>query len=289
MTRIKARDLLLSSSAFALLFAVGACSSSDPGTGGTGGAVSTGGAAAGGAAAGGASSGGATSGGAPSSGGALGTGGWIPDAAGGASSGGSTADGGASSGGAATGGGDGAGGGDGSGGGNGGGEFTLTSTDWVTDGAPIDPKHTCAGGGGQLNWGVAPQLTWTNPPEGTMSYAFFMIDWTLTMNGGTDVNGYHSGAWNIPSSIMELDSEWTAAADLPGAKSINGGYLGPCPNQGAVSGKTDTYHMIVMALPDASYTLNGSGTSGVKTAYDTLKAEAIEIVEITGTSNASPK
>lgn len=128
-----------------------------------------------------------------------------------------------------------------------------------------------------MNWGVAPSLSWENPPEGTMSYAFFMIDWTLTMGENPSVNGYHSGAWNIPTTITELELGW-GMADLPGAKIINGGYLGPCPPSG-----TDTYHLIILALPMASYTINGSGTMGVKTAYDMLKGVALGTAEITGT------
>jgi len=110
-----------------------------------------------------------------------------------------------------------------------------------------------------------------------MSYAFFTIDWTLTMGASEDVNGYHSAAWNIPTSITSLDSGW-GGADLPGATIINDAYLGPCPPAGP-----DTYHVIVMALPMASYTISASGTMGVKTAYNMLKDVALASAEITGT------
>lgn len=112
-----------------------------------------------------------------------------------------------------------------------------------------------------------------------MSYAFFMIDWTLTMGDSPSDLGYHSMAWNIPTTITELDGAWTAAADLPGAMAINGGYLGPCPP----TGTTDTYHVIVMAMPEASYTVTGSGTTGVKNGYAAFKEDALAIAEITGT------
>lgn len=267
-----ARLLLIPASTLAFFWALAGCSSEpSPVPGGSGGAESGGAPGAGGAASGGTSAGGATAGGA-SSGGA---------AAGGAASGGAAA-GGASSGGSASGGESAAGGGEASGGsasgGTSGGEFTLTSSDWTTDGAPIDPKHTCDGGGGQMNWGVAPQLTWTNPPEGTMSYAFFMIDWTLTMGASPSDLGYHSMAWNIPTTITELPSAWTASSDLPGAMAINGGYLGPCPPSGV-----DTYHLIVMAMPEASYTVTGSGTTGVKNGYNMMKEVALAVAEVTGT------
>jgi len=166
------------------------------------------------------------------------------------------------------------------GGGSGGstsGSFTLSSTE-IVDGMTIPEAHTCDGKGGFMDWGVAPSFKWSNPPAGTMSYAFFMIDWTLTMGASPSVNGYHSGAWNIPTTLTQLSKGW-AAADLgTSAKSINGGYLGPCPPSG-----TDTYHMIIMALPMASYTITGSGTAGVKTAYDMLKGVALASAELTGT------
>jgi phosphatidylethanolamine-binding protein (PEBP) family uncharacterized protein len=129
-----------------------------------------------------------------------------------------------------------------------------------------------------MDWGVAPSFKWENPPAGTMSYAFFMIDWTLTMGASPSVNGNHSGAWNIPTTLTSLAKGWDVAALGASAKAINGGYLGPCPPSG-----TDTYHMIIMALPMASYTINGTGTAGVKSAYEMLKGVALGTAEITGT------
>jgi len=142
----------------------------------------------------------------------------------------------------------------------------------------IPEAHTCDGGGGTMNWGIAPSFTWSNPPAGTMSYAFFMIDWTLTMGTSPTDNGYHSAAWNIPTTTTQLAKGW-AAADLgTGAKVANGGYLGPCPPSG-----TDTYHMIIMALPMATYNVTGTGVAGVKAAYNMLKGVALASAELTGT------
>ncbi|HYP75372.1 MAG TPA: hypothetical protein VER12_05450 [Polyangiaceae bacterium] len=166
----------------------------------------------------------------------------------------------------------------GSGGGSTSGAFTMTSAE-IMEGMTIPDAHTCNGGGGTMNWGVAPSFKWTNPPAGTMSYAFFMIDWTLTMAASPSVNGYHSAAWNIPTTVTALAKGWSATDLGASAKVLNGGYLGPCPPTG-----TDTYHMIIMALPMASYTITGTGTAGVKTAYETLKAVALGSAEITGTA-----
>jgi phosphatidylethanolamine-binding protein (PEBP) family uncharacterized protein len=279
---------LLSLAVLACLPIVANCGSDDPapgggagapGTAGKGGATGTAGQPSAGAPAGGSVSAG---GGGSSSVAGGGTGGAVAGGAGAGTSAGSGgasggAGGGSSAGAAGKGGSGGASGGSGGGsGGTTGGTFTLTSAE-IVNGMKIPEAHTCDGGGGQMNWGVAPSFKWSNPPAGTMSYAFFMIDWTLTMNASPDVLGYHSGAWNIPTTITELPKGW-GASNVTGAKVINGGYLGPCPPKG-----TDTYHMIVMAMPMASYTTTGSASAGVKAAYDQLKAVALATAEVTGT------
>lgn len=268
------RSSYLLSLAFALSgpLALIACSDAGGG-GGAGGTPGSGGesSSGGGSAAGGSpSSGGAGSGGVSTSGGTTGSGG---SSSGGASSGGATGSGGGSSGGTT------------GSGGAGSGAFTLTSAEF-SDGEEIPAAHTCEGGGGQNNWGAAPSLKWENPPEGTLSYAFFMIDETLTTKQPPDVNGNHSGAWNIPTTITELPLGWGTSA-LGGATAINGGYLGPCPNL-VTQGNTDTYNLIILALPMASYTLSGTGTMGVRDAYATLSAVALDEAVLSGTSDAVP-
>ena len=194
----------------------------------------------------------------------------------GGSGGASAGSGGASAGAGGSGGKAGSGAGGGSGGGTTGGTFTLTSTE-IAGGMTIPEAHTCDGKGGFMDWGVAPSFKWSNPPAGTMSYAFFMIDWTLTMGASPTDNGYHSAAWNIATTVTQLPKGW-GATDVGSAKVINGGYLGPCPPSG-----TDTYHMIVMALPMATYTISGSGVTAVKAAYNQLKGVALATAELTGT------
>ena len=117
-----------------------------------------------------------------------------------------------------------------------------------------------------------------------MSYAFFVIDMTLTGKEPPDVNGNHSAAWNIPTTITSLEEGW-GLADLDGAEGINGGYLGPCPNL-VTQGNTDTYHLILLAMPEASYDLNYTMPAGVRDAYAELSAKALEEVFIEGTSDA---
>jgi len=226
---------------------------------------------------GGSSSGGATGTGGAGSGGA-GTGGTQAgsggSASGGAASGGAQATGGET----ATGGDTASGGGDGSGGDEGGGEFTFTSAE-ITEGMPFPEKHTCAGGGGTFSFGLAPSFEWTDAPTGTMSFAMVMIDKTLV--DGDNVLGYHSAFWNVAPSVTSLPAEFGVSDLGQGAQSIQNGYLGPCPG-----GELHTYEFHMYALPMATYTVAGTGTTGVKAALELFEAEATEIALLTATSNA---
>ncbi|HKO52989.1 MAG TPA: hypothetical protein VJV79_35010 [Polyangiaceae bacterium] len=258
--------------------------SSDSSPGATAGAPSSSaGSSAAGSNAAGQPSAGAPAAGSPSSGGggsANVAGGGAGGAAAGSANGGSSTGGAAVAGGSSAGAAGKAGGGSGgSGGGTTGGTFTLTSAE-VTAGMTIPEVHTCDGGGGTMMFGVSPSFKWANPPAGTMSYAFFMIDWTLTMGATSNILGYHSMAVNIPTTITEVAKGWTT---VTGAKVINGGYLGPCPAKDTSDpskNATDQYHMIVMAMPMASYTTTGSASAGVKAAYEQLKPLALATAEI---------
>ena len=55
--------------------------------------------------------------------------------------------------------------------------FSITSTSFK-DGQVLDKKHAgnLAGNANCVGSNVSPQLSWTNPPAGTKSFAIFMID-----------------------------------------------------------------------------------------------------------------
>lgn len=215
---------------------------------GTGGVTSTGG---------GTGTGGAGSGGAPATGGSS-TGGSATT--GGASSGGGSATGGASSGGSGTGGGS-------------SGTFTLTSSE-LADGAEFMPKHTCEMSG--FGEDEMPPLVWTNPPEGTMSYALVFNDVTILEDGtpGNDSMGYHWAIWDIPGEITELPAGMPACGEVTPPLSCeefvvalgNGGYLGPCP-----SGDLHDYEFRLYAMPTETATLPGSSLNA---AFEQALADA---------------
>jgi phosphatidylethanolamine-binding protein (PEBP) family uncharacterized protein len=199
---------------------------------------------------------------------------------GGDSTAGGSDTGGGDSGGSDTGGVDGGGGMDGTGGMDGGGEFTLTSNE-LTEGEAFPDAHTCAGGGGELNFGKPPSLAWSGFPAETMSFALTMIDVTL-VDGQDNYLGCHSAFWNLPVSETSLPvDDWSSV--ITGMDNIRGGYLGPCP-----SGNLDTYEITLYAMGDATIPSPGSmgDLASCNMLRDTLDNSSLAKVVLTGTSDA---
>lgn len=138
----------------------------------------------------------------------------------------------------------------------GGGTFTLTSTDFVQDGT-IPSDHHIMGGN------VSPQLAWENPPAGTMGFAVFFHDVSISYD--------HSAIWNIPSSVDMLPRGVEAEpmpSNVPGAvqcRHWNGGwgYGGP--------GSSDNTYMFTLhaidveTIPDID---QDSSLTEVKSAFE---------------------
>lgn len=102
---------------------------------------------------------------------------------------------------------------------------------------------------------IAPQITWTGLPEGTLQLALVMDDPVAP----TPEPFVHWVAYNIPAAAAELpeglskDARVTGVADLDGmVNGVNGirqtGYFGPRP---PVDGKLHAYHFRVYALDAA--------------------------------------
>ncbi len=275
---------------FALAALVTSCSSSDMtgttgasgGSTGSGGATSSGGATGAGGAS---SSGGATgSGGTSSSGGGTGTGGFT-STGGGTGTGGVTSSGagGGAAGSSGTGGHTGQAGATGSAGrgaagnsgaaGSSGSAFALTSMHQA-DGAHFDSKYTCQESPplsgktvGGLGNGINPDLEWTNPPAGTMSFAITFLDTTL-ITAGMDQYGNHWALWNIPATVMTLpEGTTTLSGDLASAKQ-SGTFLAPCA-QSLMNSMDDQYAFTIYALSTATLNVSGSGVAQARTALMT--------------------
>jgi hypothetical protein len=104
--------------------------------------------------------------------------------------------------------------------------FTLSSTAFAEEDR-IPRKYSCDGDD------ISPPMQWTDPPEGTMSFALIADDPDAPV--GTWV---HWVLYNLPANINSLPEAFPSDADLPDG-SKNGenswrrlGYGGPCPPSG---------------------------------------------------------
>ncbi|HAV76595.1 MAG TPA: YbhB/YbcL family Raf kinase inhibitor-like protein [Anaerolineae bacterium] len=110
--------------------------------------------------------------------------------------------------------------------------ISITSSAFA-EGQPIPPIHACTGDAASSLKDVSPELSWSEPPAGTQSFALVMDD--LDSPGGIWV---HWVIFNIPASARGLP-ESMPANDILSDGSMNGnnswgrtGYGGPCPPSG---------------------------------------------------------
>ena len=89
--------------------------------------------------------------------------------------------------------------------------FTISSTT-IKDGA-LMPKKVAGNNKANPNCvgdNLSPQLSWTNPPAGTVSYALVITD--PEGRGGLGVDHFH--AYGIPASVTSsAEGELSAASD----------------------------------------------------------------------------
>jgi len=103
-------------------------------------------------------------------------------------------------------------------------DMQLTSTAFA-DGEHIPAKHT-----GESD-DVSPQLTWTNPPEGTKAFALICHDPDAPLIKPGNYGYVHWVLYNIPGSVNELPegaSGYTAGVNDFGKAA----YGGPMPPEG---------------------------------------------------------
>jgi hypothetical protein len=131
------------------------------------------------------------------------------------------------------------------------GYFTLSSTSFK-DGGHLDLKYVgnTPGNANCLGQNVSPELSWSNPPAGTASYAILAVD----NEGGFGLGVVHWVAYGIAANVMSLaEGEGSAASSkfVGGTNTRNlDHYIGPC----APPGSAHHYAFTVIATdlaPDA--------------------------------------
>ena len=93
--------------------------------------------------------------------------------------------------------------------------MVLSTTAWE-DGGVIPPKYS------QEAEQVSPPLTWTTPPNGTVSFVVHFFDMDFAPNRGADPSQLLWLVWNIPGTSKGLPEGVPAGAQLPdGSRQIS--------------------------------------------------------------------
>lgn len=160
------------------------------------------------------------------------------------------------------------------------GPFRLASPDLVP-GLPIADSHVfngfgCSGGN------ISPALSWSNPPEGTKSYALMVYD----PDAPTGSGWWHWVVWNIPAKAQSLparagdpESGLLPAGATQGNTDFGApGYGGPCPPAGD---KPHRYFFRLHALKVDKLELPATATAAF--VGFNVKANTIAVAELMAT------
>jgi Raf kinase inhibitor-like YbhB/YbcL family protein len=160
------------------------------------------------------------------------------------------------------------------------GAFTVTSPE-IGPGAKIAEAQVfdgfgCSGGN------VSPALEWSNPPEGTQSFAVMMYD----PDAPTGSGWWHWVVWNIPGDVRSLPAGAGSAKapKLPegavqGNTDFGGpGYGGPCPPPGS---KPHRYFIRVHALKVPKLDLPANATAAF--VGFNVNGNTLAVAELMGT------
>jgi len=158
--------------------------------------------------------------------------------------------------------------------------FRLVSPD-LMPGAPIANSHVfngfgCSGGN------ISPALSWSNPPEGTKSYALMVHD----PDAPTGSGWWHWVVWNIPAKAQSLPARaGDPASGLLPAGATQGntdfgspGYGGPCPPAGD---KPHRYYFRLHALKVEKLDLPANATAAL--VGFNVTANTIAVAELMAT------
>ncbi len=182
-------------------------------------------------------------------------------------------------------------------------EFTVSSPDFGNC-EPMPEDTTCDGK--PFPESVSPEVTWTEGPEGTLSYAITFTDVTILETrdpNAMDYNqGYHWVIWDIPAETLSIPAELSSGhlpTEIAGARQFSPfndyGFMGPCPNMPPPEDmddppprNNDSYSFTVYAMPTETLEVPAGieGWSFVRVMDEYLKDNALAAAEYRGTSNA---
>ena len=104
--------------------------------------------------------------------------------------------------------------------------FAIHATTFGAD-SPIPKRHTCEGED------LSPPLMWSNPPEGTRSFALIVDDPDAPDPAAPKRIWVHWLRYNIPGDVRELSEGAGNGAPVAAMEAITDagtrGYHGPCP------------------------------------------------------------
>ncbi|MBL0215135.1 MAG: YbhB/YbcL family Raf kinase inhibitor-like protein [Myxococcales bacterium] len=154
------------------------------------------------------------------------------------------------------------------------GTFTLTSPT-IMEAGTIPRLNACGQQGGS---NLSPQLVFTNPPAGTLSYAVVLTDLTNNL--------VHCAIYDVPGGLTGLIADvdkFYLPPDVPGAHQTNAytgmrGYAGPCP-PAVHNYQFKVYALGVDKLP---------GTTMATTKEQIVTAVATNLGTATLTANYTP-
>jgi len=133
----------------------------------------------------------------------------------------------------------------------------VTSTTFPADGM-IPAKVAFGPCGGQ---NVSPQLSWSNVPEGTKSFALTCFDPDAPTGSGF----YHWIVANIPASVTNMAENSLAPGAIQGSTDYGESkYGGPCPPTGDPPHR---YHFTVYALDIPSIDSAGPNMTGARLVF----------------------
>lgn len=150
--------------------------------------------------------------------------------------------------------------------------FTVTSED-VTDGKPLKDDQVNAAGD------ASPQLSWSEPPEGTKSFTVTCFD----PDAPTPSGFWHWVLVDLPAEVTSLDAGAGAeGADLPGNAFMcrnDGGtkaFMGAAPPEGD---QVHRYYFVVHAVKEASLGVDSDASPAVVSFNLAFKTAGRAIVQ----------